>query len=157
MGDVILLWLFVVFSGLAAGAGLYETRINVPRWFTRRGHSGVTVDADAMRADDSGRRFWVYVTTVPLTLLTLASCAVAWGAHSSRDLWWLIGAGLTLLERAGTLGYFIPRGLKLLQAERLPSGKAESMALQWVRLNYVRAALALAGWLAALKALSEAG
>ena len=27
------LWLFVIFSGLAAGAGLYEARINVPRWF----------------------------------------------------------------------------------------------------------------------------
>lgn len=29
-------------------------------------------------------RFWAYVTTVPLTLLTLANLIVAWQAHSAR-------------------------------------------------------------------------
>lgn len=55
-----ILWLFVIFSGLAAGAGLYEMRINVPRWFPR--HDGVVAfDAEAMGADDAGRRFWAVV------------------------------------------------------------------------------------------------
>ncbi len=48
MSDVIL-WLFVIFCGLAAGAGLYEMRINVPRWFPRRG-GVVVVDAEATPA-----------------------------------------------------------------------------------------------------------
>jgi hypothetical protein len=29
----IVLWLFVVFSGISVGAGFYELRVNVPRWF----------------------------------------------------------------------------------------------------------------------------
>jgi hypothetical protein len=81
-----LLWLFVIFSGLAVGAGLYELRVNVPRWFRRAGRSGMRIDAEA-----------------------------------------------------------------------LPPGNAERMALRWVRLNYLRAALALLGWLAALRALSLSG
>jgi hypothetical protein len=50
-----LLWLFVVVSGIAAGAGLYELRVNVPRWFTSSGGAGLAVDVGAIRADDSGR------------------------------------------------------------------------------------------------------
>jgi len=69
----ILLWLFVIFSGIAVGGGLYEMRITVPQWFSRSPESGIRVNGEAMRSADAGRRFWVYVTTVPLTLLTLAS------------------------------------------------------------------------------------
>lgn len=42
-------------------------------------------------------------------------------------------------------------------AETLPPAKAEAMASQWMAFNHVRAALALIGWLAALKALSLPG
>jgi hypothetical protein len=151
----ILLWLFVVFGGIAVGAGLYEMRINVPRWFASTGGSGRRrVNGDAIRADDSGRRFWAYVTTVPLTLLTVGGCVVAWSPTSARDKWWLAAAAIMLVERAGTLGWFIPRLLKLLQPAPLPTGNAEEAAAQWVRLNYVRAVVAFIAWLAALKALS---
>ncbi len=154
MRDEILLWLFVIFSGLAVGAGLYEMRINVPRWFRRSDRSGMQIDAAAMRADDSGRRFWVYLTTVPLTLLTLASLYVAWQPQTPGHTWWLIAAVVTLAERIMALSYFIPSGLKLMRAEGLPPEKVEGMASQWVTLNYVRGALGLIGWLLALKALS---
>lgn len=107
-----------------------------------------------MRGDDSGRRFWFFVTTGPLTLLTIASCIAAWNPQTSWEWWWLLAAGVTLVERMMTLGFFIPNGLKLMQAEKLLSGKAEALAGRWVRLNYVRAFLALSGWLLALKALS---
>ncbi len=150
----ILLWLFVIFSGLAIGAGLYEMRIVVPRWFSRRSGFGIQINSEAMRADDSGRRFWAFVTTGPLTLLTIASCIAAWNPQTSWEWWWLLAAGVTLVERMMTLGFFIPNGLKLMQVENLPSGRAEALAGRWVRLNYVRAFLALSGWLLALKALS---
>jgi hypothetical protein len=55
-----LLWLFVIVSGISVGAGLYEMRINVPRWFPAHGS---TVGVDAIQSDDSGRRFWGMVTT----------------------------------------------------------------------------------------------
>src|SRR6266487_6891636 len=67
-----LLWLFVINLGAALGAGLYEHRIVVSRWITSSQSSGSHWNADAARRDDTGRRFWAFVTTVPLTLLTLA-------------------------------------------------------------------------------------
>ena len=55
----IVLWMFVVCSGIAVGAGLYELRVNVPDGSrpieVRRGPSMLT----AITADDSERRFWV--------------------------------------------------------------------------------------------------
>ena len=148
------LWLFVVFSGISVGAGLYEMRVNVPRWFTSGRGSAVSVNVDAITTDDSGRRFWGYVTTVPLTLLTVAGCVIAWNPATARERWWVAGAAVMLAERLGTFGYFIPTLLKLERAEHLPPGQAEQLARHWTRRNRIRSVLAFAGWLAALKALS---
>ena len=148
-----LLWVFVIFSGIAVGAGLYEMRINVPHWFARATTSETFVNVDAIRSDDAGRRFWAYVTTVPLTLLTLSSCVVASSPETARERWWLAGAGVMLVERISTFGYFIPQLMKLLNPQFVTRDKAAA-ARTWTRLNYLRAALAFAGWLAALRALS---
>ena len=72
----ITLWLFVINLGVAFGAGLYEHRIVLPRWITSQA-SG-RWNAEAALLDDTGRRFWGFVTTVPLTLLTVANLFVAW-------------------------------------------------------------------------------
>jgi hypothetical protein len=145
---LILLWLFVVDLGIACGAGLYEQRMIVPQWF-----SGSRVDSEAMRRTDPGRRFWAFVTTMPLTLLTLASLAVAWRAQGAMRSWWLAAAAITLVERAGTFAYFIPTALKMM-GDAAPAEAKSAMAARWSRLNLIRAGLGLAGWLAALKALS---
>jgi hypothetical protein len=150
----ILLWLFVINLGIAFGAGLYEQRIILPQWFSRSSESSFRVNAAAMRGNDTGRRFWAFVTTVPLTLLTLANLVVAWKSQGQRHEWWLGAAVITLVERISTFSYFIPTALRLMRAEALPLAKVEAMASQWMGLNRVRAALALMGWLAALKALS---
>jgi hypothetical protein len=150
----LLLWLFVINAGIAFGAGLYEMRIIVPQWFPTSEGSRFRVDSGAMRRTDTGRRFWAYVTTVPLTVLTLASLLVAWQSQGPRRAWWLAAAAITLVERVGTFSYFIPTALKLMHAETLPESTAAAMASRWVHLNSVRAALALLGWVAALKALS---
>ncbi len=154
MFEQILRWLFVVFSGIAVGAGLYEIRINVPQWFPRSPESGIRINSEAMRTADAGRRFWVSVTTVPLTLLTLVSLPLAWRSGAAGHEWWFAAAAVTLIERVMTVAYFIPTGLKLMHAEALPPAKAAAMALRWVALNYVRAGLAFVGWLAALRALA---
>ena len=62
-----LLWLFVINLGIAFGAGLYEHRIVVSRWITSSEYSGSQSsgshwNADAARRDDTGRRFWGFVT-----------------------------------------------------------------------------------------------
>lgn len=150
----IVLWLFVIFGGIAVGAGLYEMRVNVPRWFTPAGGSAASVNVEAITTDDAGRRFWAYVTTGPLTLLTVAGCVLAWNPATARERWWLAGAAVMLAERIGTLGYFIPTLLKLVQSTPVPAKAADEAARRWVRLNRLRAMVAAAGWLAALRALS---
>jgi hypothetical protein len=112
------------------------------------------VDAEAMRRTDPGRRFWAFVTTLPLTLLTVASLAVAWRAQGPLRDWWLGAALITLVERIATFAYFIPTAAKLMRADTLPESTAAAMAARWARLDRLRGALGLAGWLAALKALS---
>jgi hypothetical protein len=84
----VLLWLFVINLGIAFGAGLYEARIEFPQWLVYSAESGYRWDAEAARRANTGLRFWVYVTTVPLTLLTLANLIVAWA--DSRCDWWLV-------------------------------------------------------------------
>src|SRR5438876_117396 len=66
----IVLWLFVINLGIAFGAGLYEARIVVPQWLSPSPESGLSWNAELARQSNTGMRFWVYVTTVPLTLLT---------------------------------------------------------------------------------------
>lgn len=151
-----ILWLFVIVSGLAVGAGLYEMRINIPRWFPRK-DGVVSIDAAAMAADDPGRRFWAFVTTGPLTLLTVASLALAWHAATPRNWWWLVAAAVMLVERLATLGYFIPTAIRLLRPQTGVRGRASTMAARWTQLNVVRALVSLAGWLFALRALSLPG
>jgi hypothetical protein len=150
----ILLWLLVINLGIAFGAGLYEKRIVLPEWFPVSVEGRRFVDGEAMRQTDAGRRFWAYVTTVPLTLLVLTNLLVAWQAQSPRREWWMVAAAITLIERIGTFSYFIPTAITPMQTEGPSGPEVETMATHWIQLDYVRAALSLAGWLAALKALS---
>ncbi|GAB3589479.1 anthrone oxygenase family protein [Hymenobacter daeguensis] len=151
----IMLWLLVLNLGVAFGAGLYETRIVLPQWFSHAA-GGYQVNSAAMRATDTGRRFWGLATTLPLTLLTLASLWLAWHAPAPRHSWWLAAALLTLLERMGTFGFFIPTAIRLMNEQGLPPAKANRLISWWQRLNYARILLTLLAWLAALRALSLA-
>ena len=150
----ILLWLFVINLGIAFGAGLYEQRIVLPQWFSSSSEPGVRVNSAAMRNTDTGRKFWAFVTTVPLTLLTLANLVAAWESQGQRHAWWLGAAVITLVERIATFSYFIPTAVRLMRAEALPPAKVEAMASQWMEVNHIRAALTLLAWLAALKTFS---
>ena len=145
------LWLFVVNLGIALGAGLYESRIVVPDWIDTSADTPAW-NADAARHDDTGLRFWVAVTTIPLTLLTLANVFAGWRAPVRLRRWWLATATTALVERAFTLGYFVPTMVRLMQTEN--SRNAAFSAIQWAQLNNLRHFLVLVAWLAALKTFS---
>lgn len=141
----IILWLFVINLGVAFGAGIYEARIVVPLWMSALPQS--------LRSPDSGRKFWAFVTTGPLTLLTFANLYVAWHAVGPRRAYWLTAAFVILAERIFTFTYFIPTVIRLQRATG-SSAELDQTALGWARLNYLRNALTLIGWLAALRVLS---
>ena len=146
-----LLWLFVINLGIAFGAGLYEHRIVTPDWTSGDGEQSHW-NAEAARRDDTGLRFWAFVTTGPLTLLTLANLAVAWNTSGPERGWWLTAALVVLADRLLTFCYFIPTMIGLMNAPDSPASVAT--AALWMNLNYLRHALLLGGWLATLKAFS---
>jgi hypothetical protein len=155
MMPTVILWLFVINLGIAFGAGLYESRIVVPQWLRASpGGAGYHWDADAARQANVGLRFWIYVTTIPLTLLTLASLATAWATPEPVRQWWLIAGAIALIERIMTFAYFVPTMLTLMRDGAVSESTATSKARQWVALGYVRHTATLIAWLAALMALS---
>jgi hypothetical protein len=149
----LLLWSFVLNLGVVFGAGIYEARISVARW---RGTSEAAEPpgwhAEEALRDDTGRRFWAFTTTVPLTLLTLANFWAATQAIGPTRTWWLLAASAALADRVFTVSYFIPRMIRLLRAADSPEARAS--ASQWAQLNYVRQLLVLIAWLAALQAFA---
>ncbi len=154
----VLLWLFVINLGIALGAGLYESRIVVPRWLRSTEESGLRWNAEAARLDNTGLRFWVYVTTVPLTLLTLANLVIALRAPGGTLRgWWLAAAVAALADRIFTFSYFIPTMIRLQSSRSFSESQAASMALLWADLDYLRHAIVLAAFVAALMTLSLAG
>src|SRR5207244_13613867 len=100
-----LLWLFTINLGIVFGAGLYESRVVVPLW--------ASAPPMSLRSPDTGRRFWAFVSTIPLTLLALANLAAAWGAAGPERAWWLSATLIVLVERAATFAFFIPTMLRL--------------------------------------------
>jgi len=148
----ILLVSFILNLGIALGAGLYEIRIVLPLWF-HKANGNYQVNVEAMRNIDTGRKFWGFVTTIPLTLLTIVNLVFACKAAAPLYGWWLSATLIILLERIGTFTFFIPTAIKLQKGENLPVAKTSNMIFWWLRINYVRNALTFAALLIALKAL----
>src|SRR5262245_18693855 len=119
----ILLWLFVINLGIAVGAGFYEHRIVVPHWLTTDG-GGAHWNSEAARRGNTGLRFWAYVTTGPLTLLTLANLWAAWNAAGAARGWWLAAGLVVLVDRILTFAYFIPTMVGLMSAADSPASIA---------------------------------
>ena len=147
----ILLWLFVINLGVAFGAGLYEHRIVVPHWIVAD-DAGVHWNGEMARRDDTGLRFWAFVTTGPLTLLTLANLVAAWRAPDGVRFWWLAAALAALADRIATFSYFVPTMIRLMEAGDSPESVASAM--RWSLLNYGRHGLVLTAWLSSLKAFA---
>ncbi len=97
------------------------------------------------------------MTTVPLTLLTLANLVAGWLDQGPRRRWWLGAAAIGIVERIATFSYFIPTMLWLQGTEGMPEAEVQAALSQWLLLDYGRHVLTLGAWLASLKALSFPG
>jgi hypothetical protein len=150
--SMIVLWLFVINLGIAFGAGVYEQQIVVRRWISPSRQSDSHWNADEVRRDDTGRRFWAFVSTVPLTLLTVVNLFAAWRSPGVLGEWWLAAGLAALADRAFTFSYFIPTMVRLMGAPDSPQSVAD--ATRWKDLNYFRLAIVLAAWLASLQAFA---
>jgi len=149
------LWLWVIVLGVAFGAGLYEHRIVTPRWLVESSNGDATWRPDVASDDDTGLRFWAFVSTGPLTLLTLINGVLAWRTRGPARQVWLVAAGFGAAERAMTFGYFIPTMVRLMDMPDSPT--AVAIATTWLAANHVRHALACAAWVLALRTLETNG
>ena len=140
----VFLWLFVINLGIAFGAGIYEARVVIPHW----------ADLPPRTWPNTGIMFWVYVTTIPLTLLTVVNLIGAWTDASARRKWWFGAAALIVLERAVTFSYFIPAMIRMTSSELSDAAEVKASLSQWLFFNHGRHALTFVGWLLALKALT---
>lgn len=147
----IVLLLFIINLGIAFGAGLYEARIVLPMWFTRR-DGQYAIDHQAMQQTDVGRKFWAFVTTVPLTLLTLANLFLAFNAGTTPHGLWLAAACIAFVERVATFTFFIPTAIRFQRSDEKPVPNVSRLIERWQGFNYVRNALTLAAWIVALLA-----
>jgi len=145
----ILLWLFVVGLGISAGAGLYETKTQMPRWVRSARANGLP--RQVASSANTGMQFWLYTTALPLTLLTLASFFAIRFVDPETRKWWLIAAWASLGSQILTLAYFIPT---LLQLSGGQETNARAVAFQWAQVNWFRHALSFVAWLSALQAFA---
>jgi hypothetical protein len=129
----VLLWLFVINLGIALGAGIYEQRVVIPR-------EGIP----PQEWPQTGLLFWVYVTTVPLTLLTLANLVAAWLDRGPRRYGWLGAVAIVVLERIATFSYFIPTIVWLQGTEGLFAEEVQAALSEWLFMDYGRHMLTLA-------------
>jgi hypothetical protein len=148
----LLLSLFIINLGIAFGAGMYEAKIILSQWFTKSAESSYSVNIEAMNKLDSGRKFWGFVTTIPLTLLTIANLILAWDSPEPRYQWWIASAVITLIERITTFSYFIPTIIRLQRANSLSPKKVSTSVAMWIRVNYLRNVLTLIAMIFALRA-----
>jgi len=149
----IALILFILNLGVAFGAGLYESVILFPQWLVEAASGDRVWNAEAARTADTGLSFWVYTTTIPLTLLWIVNAAGSWKHLKATQGWWLVAVMLVFAERLGTFGYFIPAMIQLM-AEDPPLAQeiAVTRAARWDMLNTGRHLLTLAAWVSALLA-----
>ncbi len=146
----IALWALVIALGLQTGAGIYETRVIVPLWSASPPESVIAFVSQSMRPD-SGRRFWIFLT--PLTgVICLLNLILALLTKTGHGAYWLTASALGIAVIIVTFAYFVPVLLKLPEASKRPPDEVQSTVRLWVRLNYVRAVVLIAAWLAALKA-----
>jgi hypothetical protein len=153
----LILWLFLLNLGVALGAGLYEARVVLPQWTRPAPGAAFHWNAELARRTDPGLRFWAFVTTGPLTLLTVASLVAAWRSPEPRGTWWLAAAAIVLLERVATFGYFIPTMVRLQRDEAVAEPVVRARVSRWLILNYIRNAAYLAAWVTAMFALLAPG
>jgi len=139
----VVLWLFVINLGIAMGAGLYESRVVMSEWSNLARETW----------PNTGLKFWVYFTTIPLTLLTIMSLLAAWQSSGPERAWWLAAAAVILVERIATFGFFIPGMIAMQGGTGVPDAQGKAALSQWLWLNTVRHGLTLLGWVLAIRAL----
>lgn len=153
----ILFAVFVALLGLDLGAGLYETRVLVPRWESSLEAGAAPTDPVLMLSRDAGMRWWRGVTPA-VGLFALLALVTNLMTPGTGRVWRVGAAGLELAVVVTTMTYFAPNIIRLLDPGRtLPGVEAAAQLRTWSAFNWVRVVATGGAWLASLRALSRLG
>jgi len=146
------LQLFLMFLGIAFGAGIYEARVVLPLWFNKI-NDKYSVNYENLTEIDSGRKFWGFITTVPLTILMIINIVLAAQFTGSISTLWLSASLIILVERIMTFSFFIPTIIKLQRNKDMTEENVSKKISLWIRMNYVRNILILLSWILILQVI----
>ncbi len=141
-----------MFLGIAFGAGIYEARVVLPLWFNKI-NGRYSINYENLTEIDSGRKFWGFITTVPLTTLTIINIVLASQLAGSISAFWLIASLIVLVERILTFSFFIPTIIKLQRNKNMTDDQINKKISLWIGMNYVRNILTLLSWILILQVI----
>lgn len=151
--DVPLLIGLVAVTGVAVGAGIFESRVVIPRWAGCWTSEQVRVALEESGHLASGEAFWPLVgaPVVPLTVLNLYR---ALRSSGPRRPWWIAFASTIAVGCVATAAYFVPELHRLAATDAIPPERVRAAVIRRVRLDNVRLVVLVLAWLAGLRALS---
>jgi hypothetical protein len=149
----IALWALVLALGIQIGAGIYETRVTVPLWASDPPASLTEFHAQP-RKPDSGRRLWIILTPIT-SVIALFNLVMAFMSHEAIRGWWIVSSAATVAIVVVTFAYFVPELISFAKTAAEPPTNVAPRIRRWVALNYVRAVILIAAWIAALVAFSS--
>jgi len=149
-----ILWLFIIFVGIHIGAGVYEVFVITPLWAGTPPES-VTGWNPVPQYAINPARYWGIFSPV-VALLTLALLIAAWLMPPARRKWALVAGVCLFIVVLSTLLFFVPILIKTIgtRGADFSGGEITAMVNQWVGWNWLRLAVMIVGWLAAIRALS---
>jgi len=151
---IVCLWALVIALGIQLGAGIFETRVLVPLWAADPPAS-VSAYFTQQRRPDSGKRLWMILTPVT-AIISLLNLVLAFSSAESWRLWWLVAASCSVAVMVATFAYFVPVLRYLERVAAVPPEAVAGKVRTWVVLNYLRAAVLVVAWIAALRAFAYA-
>jgi hypothetical protein len=157
--EQILLWLFVILSGVVVGAGLYEMRVTVPLWANSPPESAwyweAVRNANPQYVPNSGARFWIFVTPTHL-LLSVATLIAGLTTRREHRRWLFASTAIFIILHISALVWFVPTidAIRASQSLGLSRGWVITRTHLWVSLSWVRASIVIAGFVAGLRALT---
>ncbi len=140
------------------GGELYEQLVAMPLWSQSPPDSVIAYHqhnvAYPQFAMHPGGRFWMFFMP-PAGLLAIAVLISGLKTRPEHRKWRMTAAVLALIVVVFTFAWFVPKINILGQGGAGLSGEQiTGLTNWWVGLNWVRAALFSAAWLAALRALT---
>lgn len=151
------LWICVIAWGLLVGAKLFDLQVLVGAWSLAPPESLGLLPYGPQWPVDTGEFFMP--SSAALLACSLGALLAGWRTPSKYRVWLAISLAMIFGVLILTVTQFWPRNAALwayAQGKSNALGRAEvvQMVREWVRMDWIRVAVGLTGFLASIRALS---